>query len=63
MVVATSSLTEQQVDYLLKLLDKRYTELLHELHHAATNEYKAGLKREIELTEKLKVALAAEASD
>ena len=46
-------LTDQERDYLIKLLGKRHDELLHELHHAATREYKEGLRREIDLTEAL----------
>lgn len=47
-------LDEQEREYLAKLLAKRHDELLHELHHAVTREYKAGLRQEIDLTEQLK---------
>lgn len=46
-------LSPEESEYLRKLLRKRHDELLHELHHAATREFKDGLRREIELTEAL----------
>lgn len=46
-------LKEQETEYLAKLLKKRHDELLHELHHAVTREYKVGLRQEIDLTESL----------
>jgi hypothetical protein len=46
-------LTIEERDYLTKLLKRRHDELLHELHHAVTREYKEGLRREIDLTERL----------
>jgi hypothetical protein len=49
-----SKLTDQESEYIAKLLDKRHAELIHELHHAVTRDYKDGLKREIQLTEDLK---------
>jgi hypothetical protein len=54
-----NDLTDQEREYLTKLLAKRHDELLHELHHAVTHEYKAGLRQEIDLTEALKAKLAA----
>lgn len=54
-----TELTDQERDYLTKLLGKRHDELLHELHHAATREYKAGLRREIDLTEGLQGKLGS----
>ena len=54
-----SELTDQERDYLTKLLGKRHDELLHELHHAATREYKEGLRREIDLTEGLQGKLGS----
>jgi len=50
-------LNEQEMEYLAKLLKKRHDELLHELHHAVTREYKIGLRQEIDLTESLKAKL------
>ena len=51
-------MNDQEREYLLKLLAKRHDELLHELHHAVTREYKAGLRQEIDLTERLTAKLA-----
>lgn len=50
-------LTEQEREYLAKLLERRHHELLHELHHAVSLEYKIGLRQEIDLTEKLQARL------
>ncbi|HEX6903439.1 MAG TPA: hypothetical protein VF789_27225 [Thermoanaerobaculia bacterium] len=52
-----NTLNDQERDYLTKLLARRHTELLHELHHASTREYKAGLRQEIDLTEILQARL------
>lgn len=52
-----SDLKDQEREYLAKLLKKRHDELLHELHHAVTREYKAGLRQEIDLTETLQAKL------
>jgi hypothetical protein len=52
-------LEAEERDYLVKLLARRYTELLHEQHHAATRAYKDGLRHEVELTERLKAKLEA----
>jgi len=54
-----AELTTQEKEYLVSLLTKRHDELLHELHHAFTREYKLGLKQEIELTDQLRGKLAA----
>lgn len=54
-------LTGQQLEYLENLLRKRHAELLHELHHAVTLEFKAGLRQEIALTEQLQSILRARA--
>lgn len=50
-------LQDQEREYLAKLLKKRHDELLHELHHAVTREYKVGLRQEIDLTESLQEKL------
>ncbi len=54
-------LTGQQLEYIDSLLKKRHSELLHELHHAVTLEFKVGLKQEIALTEELQSVLRARA--
>jgi hypothetical protein len=56
--MTTAELSQSEKEYLAHLLSKRHSELLHELHHAFTREYKAGLKQEIELTDQLKQKLA-----
>jgi hypothetical protein len=53
----SKDLVAEEREYLIRLLSKRHTELLHELHHAVTREYKAGLKQEIELTDRVKEKL------
>jgi hypothetical protein len=50
-------MTEQEQEYVAKLLKRRHDELLHELHHAVTHEYKAGLRQEIDLAEQLQLKL------
>lgn len=50
-------LNTEEREYLTKLLKKRHDDLLHELHHAVTREYKDGLRREIDLTERLQSAV------
>jgi hypothetical protein len=52
-------LSKDEKQYLSNLLHRRHDDLLHELHHAFTREYKDGLKREIELTDELRQKLAA----
>jgi hypothetical protein len=51
-------LSQHEKEYLANLLGKRHDDLLHELHHAFTREYKDGLKRELELTDQLRQKLA-----
>lgn len=50
-------MTEQEQEYVAKLLKRRHDELLHELHHAVTHEYKDGLRQEIDLTEQLQLKM------
>ena len=54
----TTELSTPEKEYLVSLLRKRHDELLHELHHAFTREYKHGLKQEIELTDQLRKRMA-----
>lgn len=53
-------LTAQERQYVETLLVRRHDELLHELHHAVTHEYKEGLKKELALTEDLRIKLAGQ---
>ena len=46
-------LSHEEREYLRKLVSAAYKELLHELHHAARQDFKENLKREIELNEKV----------
>jgi len=43
--------TDRERDYLSTVLLAAHTQLMHELHHADSNEYKAQLRRQIELNE------------
>jgi hypothetical protein len=53
----TEELSNEEKAYLAALLSRRHDELLHELHHAFSREYKEGLKQEANLTERLKQKL------
>ena len=57
MTESLRNLPEEEQQYLLRLLQRRHAELIHELHHAATRKFKEGLKDEIALTERLMAAL------
>jgi len=46
-------LTTHESDYLKHLLDTARKSLMHELHHAQSHEFKAALKLQLELNEKL----------
>lgn len=49
-----SDLTAQEKGLLVTLLEKRETELRHELHHAVSHDFKEGLKAELAIVEALK---------
>ena len=49
--------TDAEREFLVELLDARYTSMLHELHHTDTYEYKQLLHQKIQLLEKLKQRL------
>lgn len=51
-------ITDKERDYLLEILDARREELLHELHHTDTLDFKEMLKRKVELVEGLRSRLA-----
>ncbi len=51
-------MTSQEESLILKLLEKRETELRHELHHAVSHDFKEGLKAELALVEALKAKLS-----
>ena len=46
-------LTAHEMDYLRTVLESARKELLHELHHAAKQHFKDGLKRQLDVNEKL----------
>ena len=52
-----SDLTPQEKTLLLRLLEKRETDLRHELHHAVSHSFKEGLKAELALVEALETKL------
>jgi hypothetical protein len=50
-------LTNHETDYLKQLLEAAHKELQHELHHASNQEFKEGLKRQLDLNEKLRARM------
>ena len=46
-------LNSDETRYLESVLSKARKDLLHEIHHAATHDYKEWLKTELELNERL----------
>lgn len=48
-----NDLTNEETEYLMRLLERRHTELLHELHHATHRSFKQELRSEIDLAERL----------
>lgn len=51
-------LTNEEQLYLRELVAKAHAELLHELHHSSTGEFKDRLRREIALNERLAQRIA-----
>ena len=49
----TFDITDEEREYLLEVLEARRAELLHELHHTDTLDFKEMLKRKVELVEGL----------
>ena len=49
----TLEITDQERDYLLELLEAKRSEMLHELHHTDTLDFKEMLKRRAALVEGL----------
>ena len=54
----TFDITDEEREYLLEVLEARRAELLHELHHTDTLDFKEMLKRKVELVEGLASKLA-----
>jgi hypothetical protein len=55
----TLDITDEEREYLLEILDARREELLHELHHTDTLDFKEMLRRNIELVEAVRSKLVA----
>ena len=55
----TFDITDEEREYLLEILDARREELLHELHHTDTLDFKEMLKRKVELVEGVRSRLAS----
>ena len=53
----TLDFTDEEREYLLELLDSKRTEMLHELHHTDTLDYKEMLRRRVELAEGLRAKI------
>ena len=50
----TLDITDAERDYLLELLETKRSDMLHELHHTDTLDYKEMLRRRVELVERLR---------
>jgi hypothetical protein len=55
----TLDITDEEREYLLEILDARREELLHELHHTDTLDFKEMLRRKAALVESVRSKLAA----
>ncbi len=44
--------------YLADLLERRYEELMHELHHASSRRFREGLKEEVDMVEHIRQSFA-----
>ena len=55
----TLEITDQEREFLLDLLETRYSALLHELHHAGTHDYKDLLRQQIAVLEALRAKIGA----
>jgi hypothetical protein len=55
----TLDINEEERDYLLEILEARRAELLHEMHHTDTLDFKEVLRRKIALAESLDSRLRA----
>ena len=53
----TLDITDAEREYLLEILDARREELLHELHHTDTLDFKEMLRRNVELVEAVRSKL------
>jgi hypothetical protein len=53
----TLDITDEEREYLLEILDARREEMLHELHHTDTLDFKEMLRRNVELVEAVRSKL------
>jgi len=51
-------LTTEERDYVSQLLKTAHDQMLHELHHTDTRSYEEGLKRRLEINERVTKKLA-----
>jgi hypothetical protein len=54
----TLDITDEEREYLLEILDARREELLHELHHTDTLDFREMLRRKAALVESVRSKLA-----
>jgi len=54
------TLSDEERAYTAELLERRYQELMHELHHTTSRRFKDGLRIELDHIEHLIVAIAPE---
>lgn len=47
-------LSEVERAYIADLLERRYEELMHELHHAASRKFRDGLRDEVNMVERMR---------
>ena len=52
-------LSEVERGYIADLLERRYEELLHEMHHAASRKFRDGLKEEVAMVERMRHSFSA----
>ena len=57
------SVTDSEREFLLEVLESRYTSMLHELHHTDTNDYKQFLREKLELLDTLRGKLQNTSTD
>jgi len=48
-----TDLTSDEIRYLEGVLSRSRKDLVHEIHHAATHDYKEWLRKELEINERL----------
>ncbi len=51
-------LTAVERAYIADLLERRYEELMHELHHTSSRRFRDGLKEEVQMVERFRQTFA-----